>query len=276
MEEDKGGTVYQEQHKYSTVAEPRSSIVSRSYRRSDHHVAGTGGDGIETQATDQSETISGNSDSQSEQCKHNSDDTTKYPVTESQGDFETADDCKGQTPGQSSVCSGHFSSDFEIKSSEDVISAGPASRDVAGSSQSVEKVVDRWQCSDNEEGTDSKEPRPKRSAIRRNSLEGGKRKSVTFVPTVNGEADVEDTMERESAGYVDEKETERLVYLNSNYLKDISNISNTRVHATKRCRGLCLNYLTRFKRRTVVRRLVGNFRFATATNSSTTTLNISY
>ncbi|CAB3980080.1 tyrosine- phosphatase non-receptor type 2-like [Paramuricea clavata] len=203
IEEDKGGTVDQAQHKYSAIAEPHSSIVD-----ADHHVTGTGGDGIETQATDESETISGNSDSQSEQCKHNSDDTIKYPVTESQGDFETADDCKGQTPGQSSVCSGHFSSDFEIKSSEDVISAGPGSRDVAGSSQSVEKVVDRWQCSDNEEGTDSKEPRPKRSAIRRNSLEGGKRKSVTFVPTVNGEADVEDTMERESAGYVDEKETE--------------------------------------------------------------------
>ena len=182
-EAHEGGTVGQEQQKGEAI-----------------------GDDIEIPPTERYE----NADRQSGQCKNN-DDTTKFPVSKSQDDIETQEDFKGEMPSHSSVCSGRFSSDFDIKNQEDVISAEPSCRDDVGGSKSVEKVVNRWQCSDNEEGADSKEPRPKRSAIRRNSLEGGKRKSVTFVPTVNGEVDVADTMDRESAGYVDEKETERLV-----------------------------------------------------------------
>jgi hypothetical protein len=188
-EESKNDTNGQEQQ--SAVDEPFSSMAG-------------------TDSREQSEKISGEPDSHNEQCKYN-DVTTKFPVSANQDDFEG--DSKGGVPGISSACSGRFPSDFDVTSSEDVISTEPTSRDVASSSESVEKVVNRWQSSDNCEGSDCNEPRPKRSAIRRNSLEGGKRKSVTFVPTVNVEAaDADDTMDRDSAGHVDEKETERFVY----------------------------------------------------------------
>ena len=200
IEADKGGTVDQERQNNGPVADPASSTVDTDTQIADNS-------SFEEQKTEQSGRVLVDSDSQSEQCKK-SDHTTKYPVSDSADDIGTEDDCKSQMPSQSSICSGHFSSDFSINDPEDVISTKPASTDVASTSQSVEKVVNRWQCSDNEEGNDSKEPRPKRSAMRRNSLESGKRKSVTFVHTVNGEAEVAD---KDSAGYVDEKETERLV-----------------------------------------------------------------
>ena len=69
---------------------------------------------------------------------------------------------------------------------------------------SVEKVVGRWQCEDNEDdGRDHEgEPRPKRSAMKTHWTEG-KRKSVSFVEE-NGELENdEETFE------TDEKNRER-------------------------------------------------------------------
>ena len=193
IEADKGGTVDQERQQDGSVAAPDSSTVETDSQNSGNRA------GIDKQQTQQSGEVLVNSDSQSEQCKH-----SDHPINSKSADeIGTEEDCKGQMPSQSSMCSGHFSSDFDINDSDDVISKKP---DVASGSQSVEKVVNRWHCSDNEEGNDPNEPRPKRSAMRRNSLESGKRKSVTFV---NGEAEGADA---DSAGFVDEKETERLVY----------------------------------------------------------------
>ena len=177
------------------------TVPDRVEKQADHDIEASKGDtiGQEQQkrgpvvdtSTEKPKTVSEKSDCHNEHCK--------FP--------KLGDDSNGQVPSQSSICSGRFPSDFNVTSSED---AETSSGDIAASSQSVEKVVNRWQSSEDCEGTDCNEPRPKRSAIRRNSLEGGKRKSVTFVSTVNGEAS-EDTLDKDSAGYVEEKDTERLV-----------------------------------------------------------------
>lgn len=136
-----------------------------------------------------------------------SDDDRNYqtqPKNYSEENLESSE-CCGEQDKQSNnrddfksgsnICSGNFSGDFNTRSSEDNVGSRPTSRGVPPVSQSVEKVVNRWHCSENDEGFDGNEPLPKRSAIRRNSLEGNKRKSVTFVNSVleNGDAEHEDS-----------------------------------------------------------------------------------
>ncbi|XP_028392737.1 tyrosine-protein phosphatase 10D-like [Dendronephthya gigantea] len=169
----------------------------------DNQVASSYGDNSERQP---SETIIAKRSDSHQEHSGQIDDTS--PISEnpsdigSEVDIKSEVDIRSEMPSLSSVCSGQFPSDFHIYGSDDVITEGGPSREVAGHSTSVERVVGRWQSAEAEEGEDPKEPRPKRSAMRRNSLEGAKRKSVTFVPAVNGDAEAEDY-----AGYDEDRDT---------------------------------------------------------------------
>ena len=212
VEAEKERQVDEQRQKDSVVLDPHSSIADTG-----SEVTGT--DDIETQppSTAQCETVSKNIEKQSGYHEHNDDDSTKFPELESQDDIQRkGSSFTSEMSSQGSACSGRFSSDFNIKTSDDLISGEPTSGDIPGCTESVEKVVNRWQCSDNDEGKDAKQPQPKRSAMRRNSLEGAKRKSVTFVPSAEDDEDLDGTMTKRHGDLVDEKENERFVFLGFN------------------------------------------------------------